>query len=75
MRMSENAREIMQHLADRYAKDGFGNHKTWNFSPGDGDTVFPELQALGLIRQMGSRGSPFLFTDAGQRWAMENRTL
>jgi hypothetical protein len=73
MQMSEGARQLMLWLTQQYVAAGFPNHKVWNFSPAANDTVFPELRALGLVQQMGTRGSPFRLTDAGQRWVMENR--
>jgi hypothetical protein len=73
MQMSESARHLMLWLTQQYVAAGFPNHKVWNFSPASNDTVFPELRALGLVQQMGMRGSPFRLTDAGQRWVMANR--
>jgi hypothetical protein len=72
-RMGAASRAIMQYLAREYERGGFGNHKTWTFSPAPADTNFPELTALGLIKSTGLRGSPFVLTDAGHRWVMANR--
>jgi hypothetical protein len=72
--MSGAAHDIMLYLANEYARGGFGNHRTWNFSPAAGDSTFPELEALGLITSMGLGGGRFVLTDAGQRWAMANHS-
>jgi hypothetical protein len=69
--MSAVAYDVMIYLANAYARGGFGNHKTWNFSRAAGDTTFPELQALGLIK---ADGGAYVLTDAGLRWAMANRS-
>jgi hypothetical protein len=74
MQMSDGARQLMLWLTQQYVAADFPNHRVWNFSPSPNDTTFPELRALGLVQQMGARGSPFRLTDAGQRWVMEHRT-
>lgn len=71
--MSEGARDVMLWLTQHYVAAAFPNHKVWTFSPPASDTVFPEMRALGLVEQIGARGSPFRLTDAGQHWVMANR--
>jgi hypothetical protein len=74
MKMSSEAKKVMLLLTQQYVAGGFPNHKVWNFSPPESDTVFPELRALELVEQMGARGSPFRLTNAGKQWVMDNRT-
>lgn len=74
VKMSNDAKEIMTWLTDRYIRAGFPNHKVWNFTPTIDDKVFPELRALGFIEQMGTRGGPFRLTDTGRDFVMANRT-
>lgn len=71
--MSEAAQQVMLWLTQHYVAATFPNHKVWTFSPPANDTVFPELRALGLVEQIGARGSAFRLTDAGQHWVMANR--
>jgi predicted nucleotide-binding protein len=68
----DRAELIFEDLADHYVKDGYRNHKAWNFSPGnDDERHFAKLRAYGLIKQIGARGSPWVFTDKGQHHALE----
>ncbi|HKY34504.1 MAG TPA: nucleotide-binding protein [Polyangiaceae bacterium] len=65
----------MKWLANQYVAANFPNHKVWNFSPPANDKVFPELKALALVEQMGTRGSPFRLTNMGHQWVMANREM
>jgi hypothetical protein len=73
MQMSDAAQQVMLWLTQHYVAATFPDHKVWTFSPPANDTVFPELRALGLVEQIGARGSAFRLTDAGQHWVMANR--
>jgi len=73
MRTTDEARGMMQYLANGYAAGGFGSHKTWTFGEG---SEFPELLANHLIERTGiGRAAPYRFTDLGHAWAMEHYVL
>lgn len=65
----------MRKLAEAYVKHGFPNHKVWNFDTGAEGGVHAELRALGLLKMIGTKGSAWVLTDAGQEWIMENRDV
>ena len=72
-RLSPQASAYMHELTTAYVKWGFPNHHVWNFDTGADDAVHRELRALGLIKQMGMRGSAWVLTDLGQQCVMANR--
>jgi hypothetical protein len=70
MQMSDDAAALMRRLAEQYVARGFPNRKVWGISRPQGDRIFPELSALGLIEPM---GRSFRLTAFGHQWVMENR--
>lgn len=76
VRMSAEAAEIMRYLRDAYIKDGFRNHKAWNFTPkSQADPNMNELRALGLLVFNGPRNGPWFLSDEGLDWVMRTRPL
>jgi len=73
MRMSADATDYMKKLGKLYVDAGFPNHKVWTFDKGANDAVHSELRALGLLKIMGLTGGPWVLTDEGQSWIMNNR--
>lgn len=71
--MSPEAADYMSKLGALYVAHRFPNHKVWNFDTGADDMVHSELRALGLLKIMGLTGGPWVLTDAGQRWVLQNR--
>jgi hypothetical protein len=72
-RMSRPAEWMMNRLALAYQQARYPPHATWTFPAQNGDPVFAELRARGLIETHGSVGpqsTSWRFTDAGQRWVM-----
>ena len=76
--LSADARDVMMFLTDAYVRDGFPNHRVWNFSFKVGDRNANELAAADLITPFGTRSHDsqgWLLTDDGRDWAMRNRKM
>ena len=69
--MSPEAAQFLRDLAAEYVKDNFPHHRRWNFKTAAAAEVRKELRAMGLLR-VEQEGAPWLVTDAGQQWLMEN---
>ena len=67
--MSPDALEYMTRLALAYKNSGYRNHKVWGFDAGSEEHFQEELRNLhGYIKLRGTRGAPYVLTDAGFRW-------
>lgn len=70
--MSPAATEYMTSIGKLYIEHGCQNHKVWNFDTGKSGAPYDELYGIGMLKMMGTKGSPWTLTDKGQQWVMAN---
>lgn len=75
MKLSSEAREWLENAAKKCKEYEYRDIQSMQWDRGNDDSVHNELRELGLIKLMGTKGAPWVLTQAGADWVMENREV